>query len=144
MTIRGHTRAWTRWMTGLGVLAMVAGCRSRAELPAPSYPLVSAPDAPFRQRRPAPLPDMPSDTWAGEVSSSKLENGLTVWTLQRPGSPSAFVGIVFPKAGTLTGADPSELLALTGRMVAEGGTRWPDGRVVNRMTTATRGCFSWR
>jgi len=112
-----------RWL-GLAV-ALGCACAGRHELPAPSMPLVVTPDAPFRTTQPAPHEAGGEAAWIPEITEQRLENGLMVWVVSRPSSTSMVAGLVFPDAGATTGADPTELLRLTARMLRDGGTRGP-------------------
>jgi zinc protease len=104
--------------------AAIAACGpGPVSLPRPARPLVATPDEPFRRAPPGPGRGRPLE--APEVVVDRLDNGLTLILLRRPGAAVAGVRYVTRRGGE---AGPQELA----------GRAWLVGRIVERSAADVR------
>jgi zinc protease len=126
------------------LLTILVGSCARQTLPEPSRPLVSTPDAPFRQ---VPPPLRPTSDEFGRslpsVDTATLSNGLLLWVAHRPQLPYVALLLASRDAGTLRGFAPPERIRLTARSLVEGGTVWTDNRVVEPPLINGERIVSW-
>jgi zinc protease len=112
-----------------------AGCSFRPELPGPSLPLARTPDAEFRARPPAAA--VREAAPAPLVHTRQLENGLSVFVVERSSRPIASVMLVVRHAGREAATDPRGLGSLVARTLPFA-TRLSDGRVLGNPTLLGR------
>jgi len=110
------------------------GCGHRPALPAPTLPLVTTPDAPFRAHRPevnraAAARSLQLPT----VASARLSNGFVIWAVTQRQLPYVALSYVAADAGTAYAGSRPELVQFMVRSLVEGGTFWIDGRAADRL-----------
>jgi predicted Zn-dependent peptidase len=108
-------------------LSSLAGCGpSRAVLPPAKRPFTRTPDAAFRRAPPAPGPTPPLAL--PSIERQRLDNGLALLLVPRPGVPYVSVNLVVRGAGEGSQPNRPGLAALTAGMLLRGSRR-PGGGV---------------
>lgn len=100
------------------LLVPVAGCKHAATKPAATAALPTTPDAPFRDKQPAPSGELHFTPPTPEAF--KLKNGLQVYVVERHELPLVTVGLVLKTGRDADPVDKQGLAAFTADMLDEG------------------------
>jgi len=105
--------------TPLVFAAVLAAACAGPSLPGPVEPLSATPEAAFRAAPPTPGPE--ASFTLGPVETTRLENGLAVWVLRRPGWPRVSLRVATRHASTTAAPAQAGLARLVARIVEEVG-----------------------